>query len=122
MPTRTPLLRIHDMLESIWGIERLDGEAPKDMEQEGLKQGDTVTLSTAVDDGVERSLSELQVVAYDIPRRNIAGYYLECNGLIPLWHFAEGSKVPAAKSVTVRIAKDTVPEIIEGGEIPTAAT
>jgi anaerobic selenocysteine-containing dehydrogenase len=91
---------------------------PEDMEQEGLKQGETVTLSTAVDDGVERTLGELQVVAYDIPRRNIAGYYPECNGLIPLGHFAEGSKVPAAKSVPVRIAKDGVPQIIEGGEIP----
>jgi molybdopterin-dependent oxidoreductase alpha subunit len=91
---------------------------PADMEKEGLKQGDTITLSTDADDGVERTLSELQVVPYDIPRQSIAGYYPECNGLIPLWHFAEGSKVPAAKSVPVRISKDVVPEIIEGGEIP----
>jgi molybdopterin-dependent oxidoreductase alpha subunit len=111
-----------DRFRGVYGGRYVVFMNPKDMEQEGLKQGDTVTLSTAVDDGVERSLSELQVVAYDIPRRNIAGYYPECNGLIPLWHFAEGSKVPAAKSVAVRIAKDTVPEIIEGGEIPTAAT
>jgi hypothetical protein len=81
-----------------------------------------VTLSTEADDGVERTLGELQVVAYDIPRKSIAGYYPECNGLIPLWHYAEGSKVPAAKSVPVRIIKDIVPEIIEGSEIPLAAT
>ena len=94
---------------------------PADMESEGLKPGDTVTLSTVADDGVERTLSELQVVAYDIPLRSIAGYYPECNGLIPLSHYAEGSKVPAAKSVPVRISKDVVPELIEGGEIPVAA-
>jgi molybdopterin-dependent oxidoreductase alpha subunit len=91
---------------------------PADMAEEGLKQGDTITLSTEAVDGVERTLSELQVVAYDIPRRSIAGYYPECNGLIPLWHYAEASKVPAAKSVPVRISRDVVPEIIEGGEIP----
>jgi molybdopterin-dependent oxidoreductase alpha subunit len=91
---------------------------PADMAAEGLRQGDTVTLSTEADDGVERTLNELQIVAYDIPRKSIAGYYPECNGLIPLWHYAEGSKVPAAKSVPVRIAKDVVPQIIEGGEIP----
>ena len=91
---------------------------PADMDAEELKAGDTVTLSTEADDGVERTLGELQVVAYDIPRKSIAGYYPECNGLIPLWHYAEGSKVPAAKSVPVRISKDDVPEIIEGGEIP----
>jgi molybdopterin-dependent oxidoreductase alpha subunit len=95
---------------------------PADMDAEGLKAGDTVTLSTQADDGVERTLSELQVVAYDIPRKSVAGYYPECNGLIPLWHYAEGSKVPAAKSVPVRIVKDVVPEIIEGGEIPISAT
>jgi hypothetical protein len=70
------------------------------------------------EDDVERTLSELQVVAYDIPRKSIAGYYPECNGLIPLSHYAEGSKVPAAKSIPVRISKDAVPELIEGGEIP----
>jgi molybdopterin-dependent oxidoreductase alpha subunit len=87
-----------------------------DMESEGLKPGDTVTLSTVADDDVERTLSELQVVAYDIPRKSIAGYYPECNGLIPLSHYAEGSKVPAAKSVPVRISKDVVPEIIGEGD------
>jgi molybdopterin-dependent oxidoreductase alpha subunit len=94
---------------------------PADMEGEGLKPGDTVTLSTEAGDGVERTLSELQVVAYDIPRRSIAGYYPECNGLIPLWHHAEGSKVPAAKSIPVRISKDAVPEVVEDGQIPVAA-
>ncbi|WP_257170837.1 molybdopterin dinucleotide binding domain-containing protein, partial [Bradyrhizobium sp. SRS-191] len=87
-----------------------------DMEAEGLTADDTVTLVTEAGDGVERSLSELQVVPYDIPRRSIAGYYPECNVLIPLWHYAEGSKVPAAKSVPVRVFKDVPPEIVEDGE------
>lgn len=42
---------------------------------------------------------------YNIPRHSIAGYYPECNVLIPLSHHAEGAKVPAAKSVPVRILK-----------------
>ncbi|MBR0966545.1 FdhF/YdeP family oxidoreductase [Bradyrhizobium diazoefficiens] len=77
-----------------------------DMEANGLSPDDTVTLTTEADDGVTRRLSELQVVPYDIPRGALGGYYPECNGLIPLWHYAEGSKVPAAKSVPVRIVKD----------------
>lgn len=94
---------------------------PEDMARMDLKPGDLVTLSTAVDDGVERKLGELQVVPYDIPRKSIAGYYPECNGLIPLWHFAEGSKVPAAKSVPVRISKDAPLEYVDAGEIPISA-
>jgi hypothetical protein len=44
-------------------------------------------------------------VKYEIPEGNVGGYYPEMNVLIPLWHYAERSKVPAAKSIPVRIAK-----------------
>jgi hypothetical protein len=38
--------------------------------------------------------------------------------LVPLWHYAEGSKMPAAKSIPVRIIRDVVPEVSEAHEIP----
>jgi anaerobic selenocysteine-containing dehydrogenase len=94
---------------------------PDDIAAQGLNPGDLVTLLTEANDGVERSISELQVVAYDIPRKALAGYYPELNELIPLWHFAEGSKVPAAKSIPVRIFKDVIPQLVEGNEIPISA-
>lgn len=93
-----------------------------DIARQDLKPGDLIRLSTVADDGVERSMSELQVVAYDIPRKAIAGYYPELNGLVPLWHFAEGSKVPAAKSIPVRISKDAVPELVESDVVSIAAS
>jgi anaerobic selenocysteine-containing dehydrogenase len=77
---------------------------PKDIDRLGLSEGDKVALSTVADDGVERKLSGLQVFPYDIPSKCIAGYYPECNGLIPLWHYADKSKAPAAKSAPVRIS------------------
>jgi len=43
------------------------------------------------------------VLPYDIPEGNIGAYYPECNPLIPLWHHAEGSHTPAAKSIPVRV-------------------
>jgi molybdopterin-dependent oxidoreductase alpha subunit len=117
----TTIYNEDDRFRGIQGSRYIVFMNPADMDREGLKSGDTVTLSTVADDDVERTLSELQVVAYDIPRNSIAGYYPECNGLIPLGHYAEGSKVPAAKSIPVRISKDIVHEIIEDGEIPVAA-
>ena len=45
----------------------------------GLRKGDRVILSTAADDGVERRLGGLRVVAYAIPEGCLAGYYPECN-------------------------------------------
>jgi molybdopterin-dependent oxidoreductase alpha subunit len=117
----TTIYNEDDRFRGIQGSRYVVFMNPADMETEGLKSGDTVTLSTEAGDGVERTLSELQVVSYDIPRKSIAGYYPECNGLIPLSHYAEGSKVPAAKSIPVRISKDPVPELLEDGQIPVAA-
>jgi len=74
-----------------------------DMVRLGLEEGQSVTLRTEAGDGRERQVSGLQVVAYDLPDGCIAAYYPECNRLIPLWHHAERSKVPAAKSVPVRV-------------------
>jgi anaerobic selenocysteine-containing dehydrogenase len=79
--------------------------AGADMARLGLADGDIVTASTAVDDGVERRVEGLRVVEYGVPEGCVAGYYPECNPLIPLWHYAKESKVPAAKSIAIRIER-----------------
>ena len=56
-------------------------------------------------DGVSRTVSGLRVVSYNIPEGCAAGYYPECNPLIPLWHHAKASFVPAAKSIPIRLLK-----------------
>jgi anaerobic selenocysteine-containing dehydrogenase len=104
----TTIYNEDDRFRGVYGSRYVVLMNAEDMLELRIRQGDLVTLSTVANDGVERSLSELQVVTYDIPRKSIAGYYPECNGLIPLGHFAEGSKVPAAKSVPVRISRDAV--------------
>jgi anaerobic selenocysteine-containing dehydrogenase len=76
-----------------------------DIDRFQLKEGEKVTLTTAVNDGIERKVEDLQVVAYNIPEGCIAGYYPECNPLLPLWHHAEKSKTPAAKSIPVRVRR-----------------
>jgi hypothetical protein len=47
----------------------------------------------------------LRVTPFDIPPGCAAGYYPECNPLIPLSHHAEKSKVPAAKAIPVRLRR-----------------
>ncbi|MCT8266230.1 FdhF/YdeP family oxidoreductase [Afifella sp. JA880] len=81
---------------------------PEDMKAREFDEGETVVLETDADDGVVRELGGLQVVAYNIPTKCIAAYYPECNVLVPLWHYAEGSKVPASKSVPVRVRREAV--------------
>ena len=79
-----------------------------DIDRLELREGEQVRLVTATNDGVDRQLGGLTVIANDIPEGCCAGYYPECNVLVPLWHHAERAKVPAAKSVPVRIVKDGV--------------
>jgi anaerobic selenocysteine-containing dehydrogenase len=80
-----------------------------DMDRLHLAEGERVTVVTDAGDNIAREIDGLRVTPYDIPEGCCAGYYPELNVLIPLWHHAEGSKVPAAKSVPVCIRK-AVPE------------
>ena len=76
-----------------------------DMVAQNLREGERVTVETVAHDGVTRQVRDLRVTGYDIPRGCAAAYYPECNPLVPVWHYAEESKVPAAKSIPVRILK-----------------
>jgi molybdopterin-dependent oxidoreductase alpha subunit len=105
----TTIYNEDDRFRGVFGGRDVILMNPEDMAANGLSQGDLVTLSTEATDR-ERRLGSLQVFPYDIPRNMVAGYYPECNVLIPLDHFAEESKVPAAKSVPVRISRDATAE------------
>ena len=70
-----------------------------------LREGEIVSLKTAIGEDAARRVDGFIVHAYDIPEGCLGGYYPECNPLIPVWHHAKGSFVPAAKGVPVRIEK-----------------
>jgi anaerobic selenocysteine-containing dehydrogenase len=101
----TTVYSYDDRFRGIYGSRHVVLMHRNDIDRFGLKEGDSVALKTAVNDGVDRQVDGLRVVAYDIPEGCIAGYYPECNPLLPLWHHAEGSKTPAAKSIPVRVQR-----------------
>jgi len=76
-----------------------------DIDRLGLKEGEQVGMETDSKDGIKRAMAGFRVTPYDIPVGCIGAYYPEANVLMPVWHYAEGSKVPAAKSIPVRIRK-----------------
>ncbi len=96
-----------DRFRGVTGSRRVVFMAAADMARQGLAEGDVVDLHTAVSTDAPRKVEGLQVVAYDIPEGCVAGYYPECNPLIPVWHHAIGSKVPAAKSIDVVVSRRT---------------
>jgi molybdopterin-dependent oxidoreductase alpha subunit len=99
----TTIYSLDDRFRGVEGDRMVVLMSRADMEERGLRDGERVSVLTATDDGVERRVDGLKVMAYPIPPGCIAGYYPECNPLIPLWHHAKESFVPAAKSIAVRI-------------------
>lgn len=77
-----------------------------DIAEQGLREGQVVKLVSDAGDGIAREVGGLSVVAFDLPRGCIGGYYPECNPLIPLTHHTLFSMLPAAKSVPVRIVAE----------------
>ena len=76
-----------------------------DMERLGFKEGEEVTAATSAKDGVKREIGGLRVTPYNIPVGCVGAYYPEANVLLPVWHYAEGSKTPAAKSIPVTLRR-----------------
>lgn len=102
----TTIYGYNDRLRGIHGSRRIVMMRRADREGLGLPEGAWVRLVTAADEGVPREVPRLRLIDYDLPPGTLAAYYPECNPLIPLSHYAEGSKTPAAKSVPVRVLAD----------------
>jgi len=95
-----------DRFRGIHGTRKVVLMNQADIERRGLVPGQSVTLRTVARDNIERALGGLIVVAYDIPIGCAGAYYPEANVLLPVWHHAEGSKTPAAKSIPVSVHKE----------------
>ncbi|MBR0645410.1 FdhF/YdeP family oxidoreductase [Plastoroseomonas hellenica] len=101
----TTIYGYDDRFRGIHGSRDVVMMNPEDMQRLGLQATDRVTLIAAVQDGVHRDVQDLQVVPFELPAGCAAGYYPECNPLLPLWHHAKESHVPAAKSIPVRVVR-----------------
>ncbi|CAL8480611.1 Protein YdeP (plasmid) [Caballeronia sp. S22] len=99
----TTIYNLEDRFRGVKGSRMVVLMSEADIKKHHLKEGQEITLQTIADDGIDRRLSGLKVKTYQVPEGCIGGYYPECNILLPLWHYAEESKVPGAKSIPVRI-------------------
>ena len=73
-----------DRYRGVFGQRRVVFINPADIRHLGLRDGDWVDIHTVWSDGVERRADRFKLVAYDIPRGNLAAYYPETNPLVPL--------------------------------------
>ena len=103
----TTVYGLDDRFRNIHGTRNVLLMHPDDMARRGLAQGDAVHVTTALDDGHLRQLEGLQAVPFDLPAGSVAGYFPECNPLVPLGHHADKSHVPASKCIPVRVERAT---------------
>ena len=82
---------------------------PEDLAALGLADGAYVDVHSEADDGVDRVLRQLRLVAYPSARGCATAYYPEANVLVPLDSTAEGSNTPASKSVVIRVEPAAAP-------------
>lgn len=100
----TTIYGMDDRYRGVYGQRRVVFIHAEDIRALGLKDGDRVDIHTVWDDGQERRADGFRLVAYDIPRGNLAAYYPETNPLVPLSAVAEAAGTPTSKSIPVVLA------------------
>ncbi len=98
----TTIYGLDDRYRGIRNGRRVVFLNPEDIRRSGLKDGQTVDLTSHFE-GEERIARRFVVVPYSIPRRCAATYFPETNVLVPVRNFADKSHTPASKSVVISI-------------------
>ncbi|HEY3599738.1 MAG TPA: FdhF/YdeP family oxidoreductase [Paraburkholderia sp.] len=99
----TTIYALDDRFRGIRGSRMVLLINERDMARHGLVPDAEVALEAVSPDGETRRVNGFRIVKFDVPDGCVAGYYPECNPLLPLSHYAKKSKVPAAKSIPVRV-------------------
>ncbi len=92
---------------------------PRDIEAQGLHDGQHVDITSEWEDGSTRTVERFRVVPYDTPVGCAAAYYPETNALVSLDSKAEGSNQPAYKSIVVRLEPSAVDAPTQGRPVAT---
>ena len=100
----TTIYGLDDRYRGIYNARRVIFMHPEDMKKQGLSQLQVVHIKSNYDN-TERVAENFKIVAYKIPRGNIAAYYPETNMVVPYNHYADKSRTPISKSVRVKIQK-----------------
>ncbi|MDI9239193.1 FdhF/YdeP family oxidoreductase [Lysobacter sp. LF1] len=100
----TTVYGLDDRYRGVHGLRRVCFISRTDLERLGLRDGETVDITSVWSDG-ERTAHGFRLVEYDIPTGCLASYFPETNALVPLDHHAERARTPASKSIPVRLKR-----------------
>ena len=101
----TTIYGMDDRYRGVYGERNVIFMNADDINNQALKNGDYVKITTISNDNIERSLSNFKIIEYPIPSGCIAAYYPETNPLVPLESVADDCGTPTYKSIAVSIEK-----------------
>ena len=105
----TTVYGLNDRYRGVYGQRRVVFINPEDIAHLGMKDGQWVDLLGVDEQGTEpgkhRRADKFRLVAYDIPRGCLAGYYPETNPLVPLDSYADQARTPTSKSIPVLVVR-----------------
>jgi anaerobic selenocysteine-containing dehydrogenase len=99
----TTVYDVHDRYRGISGNRRIILMNALDMAKRGWRNRQIVSITSHFD-GETRTADGWQLVAYEIPRNNIATYFPEANVLVPLHSTAKDSNTPTSKWIDVTLS------------------
>ena len=111
----TTIYGMDDRYRGVYGQRRVVFIHAEDIRELGMKDGDWVDIQTLWSDGQERRADRFKLVAYDIPRGNLAAYYPETNPLVPLTAVADVAGTPTSKSIPVVLVRHVATTGAESG-------
>ncbi len=97
----TTIYGMDDRYRGVYGQRRVVFIHAQDIRALGMEDGDWVDIHTVWHDDEVRRAERFRLVAYDVPRGNLAAYYPETNGLVPLSAVADAAGTPTSKSIPV---------------------
>ncbi|MFD1703491.1 FdhF/YdeP family oxidoreductase [Methylopila henanensis] len=100
----TTIYGLDDRYRGVYGERRVIFMNPDDIAAMGSTPNARVDVVGDASDGRARLAEDFRLVAYDIPRGCIAGYYPELNAVVPFTKAGDLSDTPLSKSVLVSLA------------------
>ena len=104
----TTIYGMDDRYRGVYGQRRVVFIHAQDIRALGMQDGDWVDIQTVWHDDQQRRVERFRLVAYDIPRGNLAAYYPETNPLVPLSAVADAAGTPTSKSIPVLLLAHAV--------------
>ena len=98
----TTVYGMDDRYRGVYGEREVVFINAEDLSELGIENNTRADVIGLHDDGVERIARNFRLVAYDIPRGCVGGYYPELNVLVPHSNFGDKSYTPTSKSIKVK--------------------